>query len=73
MISGDNAWFKSSKGKYIWLMRDGFTHTEDCLFTHTEEEVFVLQGFKRLVFGLFGIIGYEDDYLSLIWRWSGAS
>ena len=55
------AWFTSSKGKYLWLIKDWFwiTHTEGYLI-HTQRKKFiVLKVFKRLVFGSYGLIDYE--------------
>lgn len=76
MIYKDNAWFKSSKGKYICLDRDEFdwfwfTHTK--LFVRSHTQVYVLKGFNKLIFVRIGRIDYEEDCLSLIWRWSGVS
>jgi hypothetical protein len=42
------------------LIGFGFTHTEWLFGSHTQEEVFVLQSFKRLVFGSCGLIDYEE-------------
>ena len=46
---------------WFWI-----THTELFVRSHTQEEVYVLKSFKRLVFVRIGIIDYEEDCLSLI-------
>lgn len=41
-------------------------YTHRVVRSHTQEEVYVLKSFKRLVFVRIGIIDYEEDCLSLI-------
>ena len=48
---------RGSLDEFDWFW---ITHTERLVRSHTQEEVYVLKGFKRLVIWFIGLIGYEE-------------